>query len=112
MSVGVFQFWYSTARTASILLDGCNFFGAFEPGVYVLWGITCFSAGFVGMMIVGLAVGHTMMITTNFTTLDSIKSKRTCPLPFFEFRKNQLDPKSVDVLIDRSMLGTEAKSKI
>lgn len=112
MSVGVVQFWYSTARMASLLLDGCSFFGAFEPGVYVLWGITCFSAGFVGMMIIGLAVGHTMMIMTNFTTLDSIKSKRTCPIPFLEFRKSQLDPKSVDVLVDRSTPGTEGRSRI
>jgi len=48
------------------------------------------SAGIVGMMIVGLAFGHTFMITTNFTTLDGMKTKRSCPIPFLEFRKTQI----------------------
>lgn len=88
MSFGVFQFWYSTARVVSVLSDQCRFFGAFEPGVYILWAITCISAGLVGLMIVMLWVGHTAMIMTNFTTLDSIKTKKTCPIPFLEVRKS------------------------
>lgn len=83
MCIGVIQFWYSTIRTASIMSGGCNtsFFGHFEPGVYILWALTCLSAGVVGMMIMGLTVSHTFMIMTNCTTLDTMKTKRMCALP-------------------------------
>jgi hypothetical protein len=81
MTIGVLQFWYSTARVASKLSETCNFFGAFEPGVYILWVVTCISAGIVGIMIVTLWLGHTLMIATNFTTLDSLKKKTMCPIP-------------------------------
>ena len=82
MSIGVIQFWYSTSRVFSSLSDNCHFFNTFEPGVYILWFITCFSAGFVGLMILTLSIGHTFMIATNFTTLDSLKRKQVCPWPF------------------------------
>lgn len=82
MTIGVLQFWYSTIKAASALMDTCHFFGAFEPGVYILWAITCVSAGLVGMMIVSLWVGHSWMVATNFTTLDNLKQKMMCPLPF------------------------------
>ena len=83
MTVGVIQFWISTVRAFSMMTDSCDshFFSVFEPGVYILWGITCFSAGVVGMMIVGLTVSHGLMICTNFTTLDGIKKKMAGPLP-------------------------------
>ena len=40
------------------------------------------SAFVVGIMIIMLFVGHTGMVLTNFTTLDSIKQKQVCPIPF------------------------------
>ena len=84
MSIGVLQFWISTIRASSIMIGGCesNFFGLFEPGIYILWALTCLSAGVVGMMIVGLTFSHGMMICTNFTTLDSMKQRRMPPIPF------------------------------
>lgn len=70
------------------MTESCDshFFGVFEPGVYILWGLTCFSAGVVGLMIVGLTFSHGMMICTNFTTLDGIKKKMAGPLPVCECR--------------------------
>lgn len=82
MTIGVIQFWYSTIRVSYLLISNCNFFGAFEPGVYILWLITCFSAGMVGAMIVGLCFGHSFFVATNFTTLDGMKTRRSCSLPF------------------------------
>jgi hypothetical protein len=85
MTIGVAQFWISTVRAVSVMTGGCgesHFFSVFEPGVYVLWAITCFSAGVVGLMIVGLAISHSLMICTNGTTLDSMKKKAMSPLPF------------------------------
>lgn len=98
MTIGVLQFWYSTLRVASKLSDTCQFFSAFEPGVYILWAITCISAGIVGMMIVTLWAGHTVMIATNFTTLDSLKKKAVCPLPLFECRSFYYQTSNVCVL--------------
>ena len=71
MTLGVFQFWISSWRAFSVMGGGCDghFFGVFEPGVYILWGITCVSAGLVGLMIVGLMFSHGLMVCTNFTTL-------------------------------------------
>lgn len=88
MTIGVFQFWISTIRAFSIMTATCDsqFFSVFEPGVYILWGITCFSAGVVGLMIVGLAISHSLMVSTNYTTLDSIKKKMNGPLPVCECR--------------------------
>jgi hypothetical protein len=85
MCWGVLQFWYSTIRTGFTMMGGCNssFFSHFEPGVYILWAITCVSAAVVGMMIIALAISHTLMILTNYTTLDSLKTKRMCPIPFW-----------------------------
>lgn len=84
MAIGVIQFWISTYRTASFMIGGCDarFFTVFEPGVYILWAITCLSAGVVGIMIFGLTISHGMMICTNFTTLDSMKQKVMPPFPF------------------------------
>ena len=88
MTIGVMQFWVSTVRAVSVMSGGCesHFFSFFEPGVYVLWAITCFSAGVVGLMIVGLAISHSLMICTNSTTLDSMKKKAMSALPFIECR--------------------------
>lgn len=95
MMIGVLQFWYSTARVVSHLSITCHFFGAFEPGVYILWVITCISAGVVGAMIIMLWVGHSLMVATNFTTLDNLKEKRMCPIPFIEFRSRYHTPNAV-----------------
>jgi hypothetical protein len=81
MCIGVIQFWVSTYRAGAVMYGSCNFFGIFEPGVYILWIITCMSAFFVGMMIVGLFISHSMMVMTNYTTLDSMKKKKMCPIP-------------------------------
>ena len=51
-----------------------------------MWVITCVSAGLVGLMIVGLAISHGLMICTNYTTLDSIKKKMAGSFPFMECR--------------------------
>ena len=82
MTVGVMQFWYSTIRVAHTLISNCQFFAVFEPGIYILWGITCISAGLVGIMIVALCVGHSFFVATNFTTLEGMKTKKTCFYPF------------------------------
>jgi len=50
---------------------------------------TGFSALFVGVMIVALFCTHTMMILTNFRTLDGMKSGKICPIPFLS---TQNDP--------------------
>ena len=78
----------------------------------MLWGITCFSASVVGLMIIMLAVGHTVMIMTNFTTLDSIKTKGVCPMPFCEFRKKRLQTDNVEIDIFRSIVGTGDRFRI
>jgi hypothetical protein len=59
--------------------------------VYILWAITCFSALVVGIMIVSLLFGHTIMILTNHTTLMSVKKSQACPMPFCEFRNTFLN---------------------
>ncbi len=82
MSLGLVQFWTSTYFTFMKMYGSCKFFSFFEPGVYILWIITCFSAFFVGMMIIALLLSHTMMILTNHTTLMSMKFKKMCPIPF------------------------------
>lgn len=82
MSIGVCQFWIETFSVFFKMYGSCKFFSFFEPGVYILWIITCFSALIVGMMILALLVSHTMMILTNHTTLMSMKNKSMCPLPF------------------------------
>jgi len=96
MTIGVLQFWYSTIRSAAILFESCHFFGTFEPGVYILWAITCVSAGLVGLMIVSLCVGHTLMVSTNFTTLDNLKKKMMCPMPFLECRRPYFQASNVN----------------
>lgn len=63
-----------------------------EPGVCILWVITAFSAFFVGLMIVVLWITHSLMILTNFRTLDGMKTKECCPLPFFNTKN---DPNKV-----------------
>ena len=95
MTIGVLQFWFATFSAFSLMYGHCNFFSYFEPGVYILWGITCFSAFIVGIMIIMLAVGHTMYILTNHTTLMSMKLKKVCPCPFCEPRDMILDDESV-----------------
>jgi hypothetical protein len=92
MCFGVLQFWYSTIRALLLMVGGCGstigFFSVYEPGVYILWAITCFSAAVVGVMIVGLTISHTFMILTNYTTLDSMKQRRMCAFPFIEYRRS------------------------
>lgn len=96
MTVGVLQFWYSTIRAFSSLMETCKFFSTFEPGVYILWAITCISAFIVGIMIIMLSIGHILMINTNHTSLDSIKTKSGFPLPYCEFRKDYLTEQAIN----------------
>lgn len=112
MTIGVIQFWYSTIRAFVLMSGSCHFFDFFEPAVYVLWAITCFSAGCVGVMIVGLSIGHSLMISTNFTTLDSIKTRRACPIPFCEFRQYQKESPNVNGCWFRSTSGIGEKYRI
>jgi hypothetical protein len=86
MTLGLVQFWTATIFAVGEMYGSCKFFSIFEPGVYILWAITCFSAFIVGIMIVALFISHTFMILTNHTTLMSMKQKRMCPFPFIEFR--------------------------
>jgi hypothetical protein len=53
-----------------------------EPGVVIIWAITAFSALFVGLMIVMLLITHTLMVLTNYRTLDGMKTGKMCPIPF------------------------------
>jgi hypothetical protein len=48
----------------------------------ILWVFTGMSAFFVGIMIVMLFISHTLMVFTNFRTLDGMKTHQMCPLPF------------------------------
>ena len=95
MSMGLLQFWTATYTTYFQISGHCNLFGHFEPGVYILWMITCFSAFFVGMMIVALFISHSMMVLTNNTTLMQIKTKKVCPFPFCECRPMILEDGNV-----------------
>ena len=98
MSFGVLQFWWSTLQAHSLLSTQCSFFAHFDTGVYILWGITCFSAGVVGIMIVSLAVGHIIMMSTNFTTLDSMKTRKACPYPCcLNFCPRNFKPESINL---------------
>lgn len=87
MTIGVFQFWYFTVRVMSEKTK--SVLELMEPGVAIIWAITAFSAGFVGIMIVMLLISHTLMILTNYRTLDGMKTGRMCPMPFFT---NDFDP--------------------
>jgi hypothetical protein len=95
MSIGVFQFWQATYMVFGKLYGTCKFFSHFESGVYILWIITCFSACFVGIMILSLLICHTLMILSNHTTLMSVKQKSMFPMPFCEFRSSFLNNESV-----------------
>lgn len=59
-----------------------------EPGVIILWAFTAFSAFFVGIMIVMLFISHTAMLLTNYSTLDAMKMRKICPMPFFQTNRN------------------------
>lgn len=86
MTLGLWQFWHASISTFKFMYGHCEFFSYYEPGVYILWLITTFSATFIGTMIIALFISHTMMILTNFTTLTGMKKKSVCHLPFCEFR--------------------------
>ena len=74
------QFWYFTARVLSEKTRPV--LELMEPGVVILWCFTGFSAFFMGVMIISLLAVHTMMILTNYRTLDGMKTGRMCPMPF------------------------------
>ena len=63
------------------------------------------------MMIVALFISHTCFITTNFTTLDGMKTRRSCVMPFLECRSQYLSIDAVLLHIFRSMNGIEEKYK-
>lgn len=96
MTIGVCQFWYFTVRVVGEKTK--NILELMEPGVAIIWAITAFSAGFVGLMIIVLFISHTLMILTNYRTLDSIKSNRMCPMPFFS---KENSPDNVMLAISR-----------
>jgi hypothetical protein len=81
MSIGVFQFWYFTIRV--LFERDVPILQLVEPGVMILWVFTAFSAFFVGLMIIILFITHTVMGCTNYRTLDGMKTKKCCPIPFF-----------------------------
>jgi palmitoyltransferase len=87
MTIGVLQFWYFTVRV--LKERQLPIFDMMEPGVVILWVFTGLSAFFVGLMIVALAITHTLMVLTNFRTLDGMKTGKMCPLPFLS---TQNDP--------------------
>lgn len=95
MSLGLWQYWHASYYAYQTIYGHCQFFSYFEPGVYILWLITSFSATFVGFMIIALWISHTMMILTNFTTLTGMKTKKVCPFPFCEFRDMILEDENV-----------------
>ena len=80
MSIGVIQFWYFSIRV--LAERNRPLLQLTEPGVYILWAFTAFSAFFVGIMIIALLITHTILVLTNYRTLDGMKSKKMCPLPF------------------------------
>lgn len=86
MALGVFQFWYFTYRVISERTG--PFLQIVEPGVMILWAFTALSAFSVGMMIVTLSITHTIMMLTNWRTIDIMKSKTMCPIPFFQKGQN------------------------
>lgn len=50
----------------------------------ILWFLTAFSAFFVGLMIITLFISHSVMMLTNYRTLDAVKTKKVCPAPFIQ----------------------------
>ena len=83
MTIGLLIFWYFTIRAGIYIhYSEIALFDLMEPGVFMLWAITATSALFVGLMIVILIISQTCLILTNFTTLDGIKEKRSCPTAF------------------------------
>jgi len=68
-----------------------------EPGLMILWFFTAFSAFFVGLMILMLFLSHTVMMLTNYRTLDAVKTRKMCPAPFVQ---KGADPDSLN-LFDR-----------
>lgn len=51
------------------------------------------------MMIVGLCIGHSFFVSTNYTTLDAMKSKRSCSYPFIECRSAYINADGVKFYI-------------
>jgi hypothetical protein len=82
MALGVLQFWYFTIRV--VHERTVPFFQLAEPGVMILWFLTAFSAFFVGLMILTLYLSHTVMMLTNYRTLDAVKTRKMCPAPFVQ----------------------------
>jgi hypothetical protein len=81
MAIGVLQFWYFNIRVMSERSKPV--LELMEPGVAIIWAATAFSALFVGIMIIMLLISHSLMVLTNYRTLDGMKTGRMCPLPFF-----------------------------
>ena len=92
MTIGVVQFLWTTIALYGIISQTCHLFGYLKTSVYVLWGLLVCLRGVVGLMIVGLSVGHSCMVMTNYTTLDSIKNRRGCPIPFCDKRRITYKP--------------------
>lgn len=106
MAIGVMQFWYFTVRV--LREKTLPILEMMEPGVAIIWAFTAISAFFVGFMIIMLLISHTLMILTNYRTLDGMKTGKMCPIPFFA----SPDPNFVRVLISRStcMIGEKYRT--
>ena len=96
MTIGVCQFWYFSYRV--INEKNKPLMQLIEPGVIILWAFTAFSAFFVGIMIIMLTITHSIMFFTNFRTLDGMKMRKICPMPFCQ------NPKKPANLFDRGEL--------
>jgi len=85
MSVGIVQFWYFTFRALSN-----EIIPLIPTSTKVLWALTAFSVFCVGLMIIILLFSHTLMILTNFTSLDGVKTRSICPLPFCQSKSKHV----------------------
>jgi hypothetical protein len=67
-------------------------FWAMHNFLFFLWWLAMtISVVFMSIMLGALLFGHIFLAITNFTSLDSMKTKMCCSIPFFEYRKPQLN---------------------
>ena len=109
--MGAVQFWFNCIQYFLFCLwHPAGFFSQGNGWFYLWWWIMAVSVGFMGVMLTALFFGHVFMLLTNITTLESMKSKACCPIPFLEWRKSQLKF-VIAYLNSRSTSSTEVKSR-
>jgi hypothetical protein len=96
-------FWWCYNQPNGFWMQGTGWF-------YLFWVFMTINVTFMAIMISVLFFSHLFMAFTNTTTLESIKSKNCCTIPFFEWRKQYLA--QVKLFLFRSISMIEAKSKI